>query len=112
MITREELKTQARLFTQSAWKIDRHTTINDMIEYVVGEISAIVADSCANEIDRLTEELKELKAQFNSLASDVEAEQKDNQELVLTAFKIYKEEIDGSKEGGLQKPQGRKKATD
>lgn len=93
MITAEELKKFTKLVSQDAWKQEMNTTLNDMVEYICFRVSEKLLEEIIENnksIEDLSEKLYFLSEAINDINS--------------------KEQSNGSKDGGIQKPQRNKKA--
>lgn len=82
MLTKDNLSKQIKIIAQDAWKVETHTTMNSMMEYIVKEVASLLLD----EIDSVK----------LCLADLVE--------------KKSRSRINGSKDGGIQKPEWSAKA--
>ena len=109
MITEEQLTKTIKLVTQDAWKQGTHTTVNEMIEYIVRES---LLNCVMPEIEHLYEEIEYLDEELHKYKNTEDAIQEYLPIKTTTEINPlrFKEPVYATENGRNEKPQRRAKA--
>lgn len=98
----EELNRKIKTVVDNAWKDPLNTTMNSMMEYIVKHAAEILLE----EINITKDCIVDLSERIANIEALIELTDNNSQEDTLK----QKEELNASKNGGIQKPQRNTKA--
>jgi hypothetical protein len=94
MLDKEALVNAVKLATQNAWRRDTLTTVNSIVEFIVNEAVNALVDQLNDKFALMQKDIDELYTISSMLDDELRT----------------KEEVDGGKDGRLQKPKRGPKA--